>query len=440
MYARRGWYPSCPASWRLMPLKYAVRSIVSGGTPDTSNLAYWSDHKSGIPWVAIGDMSQTDVVADTAKHITEEGRAAKNLVIHKAGTLLYSMYASVGKVSRLAIDAAINQAILAISVDPEKCTSEYLKWLLHYVTTRILEETNNNTQDNLNLQKVRNAGLLLPPLPEQSEIANFLDRETAKADALAAKYERLIELLEEKRISLITQSVTKGLHRNAPMKNTGAEWIGQIPSHWTMTRLKFISSVTVGIVVDPSSYFAPEGLPFIHGNNISDGFLNLDGVKYISPADSHLNFKSRLTAGDIVCMRVGEPGRSAVVTPECEGGNCASVLLFRKSPKFDSNWLRLFLNSAGRTQVLREQNGTAQQVLNVSQAINIWIPLPPIDEQRSIAEQMMAAEDRFLQQMDHASRAIDLLREHRAALVTAAVTGQIDVRTYKAKNLEEVVA
>jgi len=268
-----------------------------------------------------------------------------------------------------------------------------------------------------------------PPLPEQTQIAAFLDRETAKIDALVAEQRRLMELLKEKRQAVISHAVTRGLNPEAPMKPSGVEWLGDVPAHWVAKRLKNISPfITVGIVVNPTNFVSDEGRPFIYGGDIREGAIDWENSRRISDESSEANAKTRLSAGDVLTVRVGAPGVTAVVPPECEGGNCASVMLVRKG-EFSSDWLCFTLNArVVRFQVEVVQYGAAQEQFNISHAINFWIPTPPRLEQDEIAKFLSTETAKFDTLTAEAQRAIDLLQERRTALISAAVTGQIDVR------------
>lgn len=276
---------------------------------------------------------------------------------------------------------------------------------------------------------VRGYYFALPPLAEQRAIAAFLDRETAKIDGLIEEQERLIELLKEKRQAAISQAVTKGLRGDVPMRPSGIGWLGEIPRGWEIKRLKHISpSLTVGIVVNPSEYVSPEGLPYIYGADIREGAISWERSRRIDPAVSDAQAKTRLRAGDLLTVRVGAPGVTAVVPPECHGGNCASVMLIR-SGGFDSRWLCYAMNARiVRCQVEVVQYGAAQEQFNISHAVNFWVPVPPGETQAQIADYLDKATRRIDDLVELANTCVDLYRERRSALISAAVTGQIDVR------------
>jgi type I restriction enzyme S subunit len=286
-----------------------------------------------------------------------------------------------------------------------------------------------------------------PSYEEQTQIARFLDHETARIDALIEEQQRLIELLKEKRQAVISHAVTKGLDPTAPMKDSGVEWLGEVPAHWERKRLKNISPfITVGIVVNPSDYVAEEGLPFIYGGEVKEGLIEVDKARKISLKDSLRNRKTMLEAGDIVTMRVGYPGLTAVVPPECEGGNCASVMLVKRG-NFDSGWLCAVMNSRlVRQQVEVVQYGAAQKQFNIADAIEFWMFKPPFSEQATIAEFVEEQSSIFDELMAESENSMALLQERRSALISAAVTGKIDVRGWQppastqAPEVEEVEA
>ena len=278
-------------------------------------------------------------------------------------------------------------------------------------------------------ESVGGMAFVVPPAEEQAAIASFLDRETAKVDALVVEQRRLMDLLKEKRQAVISHAVTKGLNPDAPMKPSGIEWLGDVPAHWQMKRLKHLSpSITVGIVVNPSLYAAEDGLPFIYGGDIREGVIDWRQARRISKASSDSQLKTRLSKGDVLTVRVGAPGVTAVVPAECEGGNCASVMLIRRGD-FNSSWLCFTMNArVVRYQVEVVQYGAAQEQFNISHAVDFWVPTPPPDEQSDIAA-CVERETASLNELSlEAERATALLQERRAALVSAAVTGQIDVR------------
>jgi len=192
-----------------VPLKFAAR-FVAGATPDTDDLTYWADPGSpdSVHWVAIGDMSSRDDVWSTKKSLTTAGVASRRLTPQAPGTVLFAMYASVGEVAILRVEAVWNQAILGIVVDTNKLDAEYLSIVLKSLQPQILADVRSNTQSNLNASQVSNITIPLPPLASQVEIAQRAALATSRIDALVTKANELITLAKERRSALIAAAVT----------------------------------------------------------------------------------------------------------------------------------------------------------------------------------------------------------------------------------------
>ena len=322
-----------------------------------------------------------------------------------------------------------NQTFIGI-VAGERLAPEYVYYLMQVAKQHLTTLATGAIQQYLSRDDF--SGLRMPLFlrTEQRAIAAFLDRETARIDGLVDRTERLIELLQEKRAALITRAVTRGLGPNVSMRDSGVEWLGEIPAHWHLRPLKHVSpEITVGVVVNPSTYVRTEGVPFLYGSDIHEGHIVADAARRMSEEDSGSLSKSCLRAGDLVCVRVGAPGVTAVVPPQLAGANCASVLIIRRADSFDSQWLCYAMNSRlVRFQVELVQYGAAQEQFNVAHAVAFFVPLAPQAEQHTIA----AFLDRETAKIDaliaKVRQAIDHLKEFRTALISAAVTGKIDVR------------
>jgi type I restriction enzyme S subunit len=289
---------------------------------------------------------------------------------------------------------------------------------------------NGITRFGLGGDAIQTGMFAMPPEPEQRAIAAFLDRETARIDALVAKKERLIELLQEKRTALITRAVTQGLDPNAPMKDSGVEWLGKIPAHWEARRLKLlVPNVTVGIVVTPAKYYVDEGVPCLRSLNVSRGAVDRENLVFISDAANDLHAKSKIFEGDVVVVRTGQAGAAAVVPPDLDGANCIDLLIIRRSEKIRSQLIYYYLNSrAAISQAASTSVGAIQAHYNTSTLVNLIVPRIPIDEQDAIIE-YLGEETKAIDQLSKKIQdGIDRLSEFRTALISAAVTGKIDVR------------
>ena len=313
-----------------------------------------------------------------------------------------------------------------------------------YAKARFAVAANGLTRVGLGQYVLDNVELPFPPFVEQAAIAAFLDRETAKIDALIAEKERLTALLAEKRQATISHFVTCGLNPNALMADSGVTWVGIVPAHWHVQRLKTISpEITVGIVVEPSKYYVDEGVPALRSLNISAGRITTENLVYISPESNEALAKSRLHVGDLVSVRSGQTGVTSVVPSEMDGCNCIDLIIIRKPSQHCEQFLCWFFASdSALRQFASGSGGAIQQHFNIGTAMNLQVPLPPIEEQRAIADFLERETAKLDALSAEAERAVNLLKERRSALIAAAVSGQIDVRSAKPQpaQLDEVAA
>lgn len=279
-----------------------------------------------------------------------------------------------------------------------------------------------------NYSEMRNISLSLPDSAEQTTIATFLDRETAKLDNLVTKQERLIELLQEKRQALISHAVTKGLNPDAPMKDSGVEWLGRVPEHWEVKRLRFIGEAIIGLTYDPSQVVdESDGVLVLRSSNVQGGRITFDDNVYVN-ADIPEKLTTRV--GDIlICSRNGSRaliGKNAMIGTDSAGVTFGAFMtIFRSS----SN---AFLFYVFNSMIFDYQAGsfmtsTVNQ-LTVGNLYGFEVPMPPGNEQSSIVEYLDHETSKLDALIKKSRRSIELMREHRTALISAAVTGKIDIR------------
>ena len=416
-----------------IPSHWSATRINALATLNDETLSESTDLELEIEYVDIGSVSLAGGIERTESLIFSNAPSRARRIVRDGDVLVSTVRTYLKAIAPVISPVPNLVASTGFAVVRPKSGqhSGYLKYGLQgeAFVHQVIARSNGVSYPAINASDLARIPLWTPPFAEQRAIASFLDRETAKIDALIAEQEKLLALLAEKRQATISHAVTRGLDPNAPMKDSGIPWLGQMPAHWEVRRLKTLSpAITVGIVVNPSEYISSTGLPFVYGGDISEGRISVESCRRIDPADSDKQAKTRLKAGDLLTVRVGAPGVTAVVPKECEGGNCASVMLIRRGD-FDSDWLCFAMNSRSvRFQVEVVQYGAAQEQFNISHAINFWIATPPRDEQRSLTTALSAIVDRLDKLRAEATQAVELLRERRNALITAAVTGQIDVR------------
>ncbi|WP_027175435.1 restriction endonuclease subunit S [Desulfovibrio aminophilus] len=284
-----------------------------------------------------------------------------------------------------------------------------------------------------NYSEMRNITLAIPSEAEQQAIAAFLDRETAKIDALVAEQERLIALLAEKRQAIISHAVTKGLNPDAPMKDSGIEWLGEVPEHWEVKRLKFMATVQTGIAKgkDYAGQTTIE-VPYLRVANVQDGHLDLEEMATLSIPQADLP-RYLLQPGDVLMNEGGDYdklGRGHIWSGEIVPCIHQNHVFAVRPRGVSAQWLNAFTSSSAAQFYFmsRSKQSTNLASISSSNIMELSISVPPSEEQEIILTYLGSEIARGETLTQEATRAIELLKERRAALISAAVTGKIDVR------------
>ncbi len=424
---RAPWLSSLPTRWSNKPLKYLAainRMALPESTPQDQTIRYIDISSVN----SLGEVVNIEAMPfgnapSRARRVARHG----DTIVSTVRTYLRA----VASIPEDDTDLIASTGFAVVTPGPDLHPGFLSHWLRgNLFVDEVCARSVGVSYPATNASEVGCIPVPVPPLPIQRAIADFLDRKTAAIDALIEKKQKLLDLLTEKRAALINQAVTKGLDPNVPMKDSGIPWIGEIPAHWEVKRLKHISPrQTVGVVVNPSSYVEDAGeVPFIYGSEVSEGRIDAADARRISHESNGKLSKSQLRAGDLVCVRVGDPGVTAVVPPELDGMNCGSIMIVRQAPTFDSDWLCYAMNSkAGRQNVWLVAYGAAQKQYNIGHAVDFVYPVPPLHEQSRIASMLTSAEARFRLVTDILREQQLRLQEYRQALITAAVTGQFEI-------------
>ena len=421
------WIGQVPEHWSVRKLKHIVSSIKSGGTPTSSNDTFYSE--DGFPWVAIGDMSSSSYVLDTQKHITKAGVDDKGLTLYPVGTLLYSIYATIGKVSELRVPAYINQAILAL-VPKDDTYQQFLKYSLIAQEKYVYSLSNSNIQANLNAEIVSNLLCPLPPLTEQEAIANFLDKKTGEIDQAIALFEQEKTDLQAYSKAIISETVTKGLNPNAKLKDSGIQWIGQIPEEWSVVKMKHLldGTLTYG-ANEPAESDNKEWPRYIRITDIAEnGSLKESTFKSLSPdkAENYL-----LQKGDVLFARSGATVGKTFLFEE-KYPACFAGYLIKATPnkaKLNSKFLYFYtVSDAYESWKNSVYIKSTIQNIGADKYSLLPISIPPLSEQEAIVaflDQKTSAIDTAIERIN---AQITELQAYRTALISEAVTGKIDVR------------
>ena len=262
-------------------------------------------------------------------------------------------------------------------------------------------------------------------------IAAFLDRETAKIDGLVERKERLIELLQEKRTALITRAVTRGLDPNAPMKDSGVEWLGEIPAHWEVVPFKR----TIDYIEGPgimAADFRTEEVPLLRISGIGRRWATLDGCNYLSAEAVRIRWSHfQVRSGDLLISGSASMGFCTEIDEGTAGAiPYTGIIIIRpRAERMSKNFVRwILLSDVFATQVDLARSGSTIQHFGPSHLGRMRVVAPPLHEQLAIADYLDIETSRFDALISKIRQAIHHLKEFRTALISAAVTGKIDVR------------
>lgn len=436
------WLGDVPAHWDVKRFGYLFR-IFSGGTPSTDEIDLWD---GDLPWVSPKDMKTMEIF-DTEDHISDDAVQKSAtckvpreslLIVSRSGILRHSLPAAIAT-REMAINQDIRGCVPVGEVD-SKFVAYFIRGNQDALLT--LWRQQGATVESLNLESAKVTKLHLPPLAEQRAIAGFLDAETGRLDRLVAKKRELIERLKEKRAALISRTVTRGLPpaaaraaglpENPPLKPTGIDWLGDISAHWQVLPIfriaKAVQTGPFGSQLHSADY-VEDGIPLINPAHIVAGKLIPDSQSSVDDATATRLARHRLQTGDLVMGRRGEIGRCGVVGIGETGWICGTGSLVIRLANGDAHYFAKIFSGEGFSALL-ELHAVGTTMLNLNPTIvgRMQVPVPPLAEQRAIAAYLDAETAKLDALTAKVEAAIERLAEYRTALITAAVTGKIDVR------------
>ena len=421
-----------PDGWRVLSLKRVVNPV----RQITYGIVQAGPHVlDGVPYIRPADMTAEDGIKapDEIMRTSDDIAANYTRSTIRTGDIVCSIGPSFGKVmiTPAWLDGAnLTQGTARIAVQREH-NSRYIFWTLRAPASvgQWVSSIGGATFSALNLGPLARTTILVPPLPEQTAIAEFLDRETGKIDGLVAEQRRLVELLKEKRQAVISHAVTKGLNPHAPMKPSGIEWLGEVPEHWGIWKLthafgKIGSGTTPK--TDNREYYDEGTHPWVNTGDLNDGDL-IDCEKKITDKalTDHTTLRIYPAGSVLIAMYGATIGKLAILQFPASVNQACCV--FSGQLKIDYKFLFFWLLGY-RPQIISLASGGGQPNVNQDILRGLRVACPELPEQTAIVEFLGTELAKFDTLTAEAQRAIDLLQERRAALISAAVTGQIDVR------------
>lgn len=376
------------------------------------------------PFIQTGDVARaTKYVLDYKQLLNEEGIKVSRKF--KKGTLLMTISANIGDVALLGFDAYFPDSLIAFET---KHCIDYFFYLLTSTKSALDTVKITNTQDNLNLERLNGLLKPLPPLSEQAAIATYLDRKTQAIDKKIELLNQKITHYQHLRKTLINETVCRGLDKNVPLKDSGISWIGKIPEHWEVKRVKEIGKVVLGKMLNTTPQTGYYLKPYLKSKNIGWLQVNTDSVEemYFNTAEMK---QYRVKKGDLLLSEGGEVGKTCIwegELPECYIQNSVhKITVFKNHNSRFYLYLSFYLGTSKSYDSIVNQVSikhlTWEKLNNI-----IWV-VPPLPEQLAIAQYL----DQQTQQIDHIvknlQKQIELLRELRKTLINEVVTGKVRV-------------
>lgn len=439
------WLEEVPREWDIIKIKH-LSTVKRGASPRPIDDPKYFDDNGEYAWVRIADVSASDMyLLNTTQTMSDLGSSLS--VKLEPNQLFLSIAGTVGKPCINKIKACIHDGFVYF---PElKIPNKYLFYV--FAGEQAYKGLGKmGTQLNLNTDTVGDIKVALPK--SQSDIykiIEFLDHETTKIDHLIEKQQQLIELLKEKRQAVISHAVTKGLNSDVAMKDSGVEWLGEVPEHWIVSKLKYIKSHGHNAFVDgpfgsnlKSEHFVEDGDVYvIESNFATTGNLEPSNLKKITTKHFETICRSEAKGGDIIIAKIGARFGSSSILPILDkkavvSGN--SLKLTVNCKICDVNYANKLLQHLKNEGAIDDGvNGSAQPALSLGGLNTLPFLLPPLDEQIKIIQSLDLKVSKIDQVISQAKKQILLMQERRTALISAAVTGKIDVRHWQAPTVAE---
>ena len=414
-----GWLGNIPAHWEVKRLKY-LATVNDEALPETT------DPEMEITYVDIGNVDSIRGITASENLVFENAPSRARRVVRQGDVIISTVRTYLKAVARIEpTDVNLIVSTGFAVVRPRHLDDAFVAYALSspYFVERVVAHSTGVGYPAINASELACLNIAFPPFPEQRAIADFLDRETARIDAMVSREERLIELLQEKRAALITRTVTHGLDLSVQLKDSGVEWLGEIPAHWDVKRLKYVAHFINGAAFNPAEW-GTEGTPIIR-------IQNLNGGEDFNYTARKLPTKYVSQEGDLLFGWSGNRGTSfGPFLWWRKGEYYLNQHIFRVLPlNVTKDWFYWALKAV-TFHVEKQAHGIIGMVHITRDELGVvYIPIVPnVSEQRAIASFLGQETVKLDGLIAKVREAMDRLKELRTALISAAVTGRIDVR------------
>lgn len=422
------WLGDIPIHWEVRRTKQVAKRIVGGSTPSSSEPTYWDGN---VVWVTPTDLGKKLRLKDSQRRITKEGLDSCSTEMVPVGTIVISSRAPVGKVALAEVSLCTNQGCKSLILENQTINSDFAFHAFGVLQEELQSWANGTTFSEISTASLGNVLVPLPPLAEQRAIVRYLDHVDRRIQRYIEAKERLIALLQEARQAIIQRAVTSGLDPDVPLKPSGVDWLGDVPGHWDVRRLRYLvdGDLTYGANA-AAEYDTPTWPRYLRITDFAtDGTLRDDTFRSLPPemAKDYL-----VQPGDLLLARSGATvGKAFLVTLDIDEA-CHAGYLIRVRPKhglIEPKFLFAFTQSSAFTS-WKDSTFIISTIQNISaeKYANLTVPTPPLEEQKRIIAHLDQATAAIDSAIDNARHQAERMAEYRASLIAHVVTGKVDVR------------
>lgn len=418
------WIGEIPKDWEIRKIKHLF-TIFSGTTPKSDNLNYWD---GDIPWITPADYKTKDkYVFHGKKFLTKLAVDEYKLKLIPKNSIVFSKRAPIGEVAITSSELATNQGCLSCIIN-KQCDVKYFYFTISVFSEQFNLLGSGTTFKEISSNDFENFVLPFPQLNIQHRIAEYLDKKCSKIDEIISKQQTVIEKLKEYKLSIITEAVTKGLNPDVTMKDSGVEWIGEIPEHWKVRKLKYLSSIFRGSSPRPIDEYLTDSQNGFNWIKISD---TKKGYKYIEETKQKIipegAKKSRIVhKGDLLLTNSMSFGEAYILG--IDGCIHDGWVSFSNYNGIITEFLYYFLLSKFcYIQFKKQVDGGVVQNLNIDKIGSIFVFFPSKEEQKQIVDYLDSKCEKIDFTINKKQKLIDKLTEYKKSLIYEVVTGKKEV-------------
>lgn len=427
------WLGYIPVNWNIHSLKRVLSTPITDGPHETPIL-----YDEGIPFVSAESVKGGVINLDYKRgyiSLEDHKRFQRKVSPKKEDIFIVKSGATTGNVGLAITDQVFDiwSPLALVRGDSSVVEQEFLYYLLLSNIFRVQVEQgwSYGTQQNISMKTLGNIKIIVPPLEEQKIIIKYLHNKCTQIDTIIAKEQSVIEKMQEYKKAIITQAITRGLNSSAKMKKTGFEWIGMIPKHWNVKKIKYLTS-KIGSGKTPkggSDIYVDEGVLFIRSQNVYDGYFDLSSAVFISHEIDCTMSNTRVYRDDVLLnITGGSIGRSCLYESDELANVNQHVCIIRCNSQMRPKFMQYFWNSSiGKTSIDIYQSGANREGLNFFGIGNTVVPTPELYEQDKIISYLDDKCDSIDRVISQKLTIIDTLAEYKRSLIYEVVTGKKEV-------------